>query len=72
MYSKKRGDFPKKALLFLPTLLILPIVILFDSLMYMITRPSCMSCGSLTEFLKTASLSVFLLANTGYKFQTKK
>lgn len=69
MYPQKGENIPKKILLFLPILLILPFVIAFDSLMYFITRPSCLNCGNLVEFLKTASLSVFLLGNAGYKLK---
>lgn len=63
MYFKKFEFSPKKLVFFLPILLILPFVMAFDSLIYFITRPSCMSCNTLPEFLKTASLSVALIGN---------
>ncbi|OGK23980.1 hypothetical protein A2954_07440 [Candidatus Roizmanbacteria bacterium RIFCSPLOWO2_01_FULL_37_12] len=69
MYLQKSGNLLKKAIFFLPILLILPIVIAFDSLIYFITKPSCLSCNTLPDFLRTASLSVFLLTNAGYKLK---
>lgn len=73
MYTQDRMKNQKnKILLILPVLLILPLVIAFDSLYYLITRPSCLNCGNLLEFLKGASLTVFLLGNLGYKLKNKK
>ncbi|OGK10422.1 hypothetical protein A2767_06535 [Candidatus Roizmanbacteria bacterium RIFCSPHIGHO2_01_FULL_35_10] len=72
MYSQKYQKSLKKAFFFLPILLVLPFVIAFDSLIYFITKPSCLSCNTLPEFLKTASLSIFLLTNAGYKLAGKK
>ncbi len=40
--------------------------------MYVFTRPTCLTCGNLVEFLKTASLTVFILGNIGYQFGKKK
>jgi len=71
MYRQKGENLLKKLLFFLPILLILPFVIAFDSLIYFITRPSCLTCGNLVEFLKTASLTVFLLGSVGYKLRKK-
>lgn len=62
----------KKILLFLPILLVLPFVIAFDSISYFLTRPSCLTCGNLLEFLKSASLTVFLLTGVGYQLKGKK
>jgi hypothetical protein len=64
----------KRRLLFiLPLVLILPATLLFDTLIYWTTRPTCLQCGNLLEFLKGASLSVFLVANVvGYKLKKKK
>lgn len=73
MYLQKRENLIKKALLFLPVLLVLPFVIAFDSLTYFITRPSCLSCGNLVEFLKSASLTTFLISGiAGYKLKKEK
>lgn len=43
-------------------LLLLPFLLAFDSLMYWMTRPTCLGCGSLTGFLQTSSLSVFMVS----------
>ncbi|OGK23679.1 hypothetical protein A3A46_02020 [Candidatus Roizmanbacteria bacterium RIFCSPLOWO2_01_FULL_37_13] len=72
MYSQKYRNLLKKAVFFLPILLILPFVFAFDTLIYFITRPACLSCGNLIEFLKTASLSVALIGGVfGYKLKKK-
>ncbi len=63
----------KKFLLFVPVLIILPLVIIFDTLLYFITRPACLNCGNLVEFLKNASLSVALIGSVvGYKLKREK
>jgi len=37
-------------------------------LVYFITRPACLNCGNLLEFLKTGSLSIALIGGfIGYK-----
>ncbi len=73
MYLKKGGKILKKALCLLPVLLILPFLLTYDSLTYFITRPTCLNCGSLLDFLKNASLTVFLLGGTiGYKLNKDK
>ncbi len=72
MYSQKDRNLTKKVFFFLPVLLVLPFIMVFDSLIYFVTKPSCLSCNTLPDFLKTASLSVFLLTNAGYKLQGKK
>ncbi|OGK18097.1 hypothetical protein A2866_03140 [Candidatus Roizmanbacteria bacterium RIFCSPHIGHO2_01_FULL_39_8] len=70
MYYPKARVLLKKALFFLPILLILPFIIIFDSLVYFITRPSCLTCGNLLEFLKTGSLSISLIGGViGYKLK---
>ena len=71
MYFQKYRNLLKKAVFFLPILLILPFILAFDTLVYFITRPACLSCGNLLEFLKTASLTVFLLGGVGYKLKKK-
>ncbi len=58
-------------LFILPILLIIPAVFIFDLLVYLITRPTCLACGNLLEFMKTASLTVFLLTNAGYHLTDK-
>jgi len=63
----------RKYLLFLPLVLVLPVTLLFDTIIYWTTRPTCLQCGNLLEFLKGASLSVFLVGNVvGYKLKGKK
>jgi len=69
MYFQKFRKFAKKTLFLLPVLLILPFVVIFDSLVYFITRPACLNCGNLLEFLKSASLTIFLLGGIGYKLK---
>jgi len=71
MYFQKKRDLLKKAVFFLPMLLILPFILAFDALVYFITRPACLNCGNLLEFLKSASLTVFLLGGVGYKYKKK-
>lgn len=73
MYLKKYPFSLKKTFLFLPIILILPFIVIFDSLIYFITRPSCLTCWNLVEFLKTASLTTFILSSQmGYKFKNTK
>lgn len=55
----------------IPVFLVLPLVVVFDSLVYFITKPSCLSCNTLPNFLQTASLSMYLLTTLGYKFLKK-
>lgn len=65
-----------------PVLIILalmPVLLAFDSIMYWVTRPTCLNCGSLTGFLQNGSLSVFVVSNYigelgigGYSFGKKK
>ncbi|MBP9798217.1 hypothetical protein KBC70_03670 [Candidatus Woesebacteria bacterium] len=48
-------------LLAIPVLLLallLPFMLTFDSVMYFVTRPTCLNCGSLGEYVRTSSLSV--------------
>lgn len=53
--------------------LALPVILAFDSIMYFLTKPACLNCGSLIGFLQSGSLSVFLLTSiTGYKFKAPK
>jgi hypothetical protein len=60
-----------KLLRSLPIFLVLPFVALFDTLIFFITKPSCLTCSTLPDFLQTASLSMFLLTSIGYKFVKK-
>lgn len=62
----------KKLLLTVPVFLILPLIIAFDSLIYLFTRPACLNCGNLLEFLKNASLTVFILSSVGYQLGKRK
>ncbi|MBI4008938.1 hypothetical protein HY357_01780 [Candidatus Roizmanbacteria bacterium] len=59
----------KRFLLFVPILLLLPVIVVFDTLMYFITRPACLNCGNLVEFLKSSSLTIFILGGIGYKLK---
>ncbi len=52
-------------LLVIPVLLLallLPFLLAFDSVMYMITRPTCLNCGSLGEYVRSSSLSARIIA----------
>lgn len=52
-------------LLAIPVLLLallLPFMLTFDSVMYFVTRPTCLNCGSLGEYVRTSSLSVGVIA----------
>ncbi len=40
---------------------VLPFALSFDSLMYWLTRPSCLNCGSLVGFLQTNSLTAGMI-----------
>lgn len=54
------------ALQFVPLLIILmllPFLLAFDSVMYWVARPSCLNCGSLSGFLQSSSLSVFVVSS---------
>ncbi len=62
----------KNFILIIPVLLVVPFLVLFDTVFYFITRPSCLSCGNLLEFLKGASLTVAFLVSTGYTLRKKK
>ncbi len=55
-----------KVLLSLPVFMVIPIVAIFDCIIYFVTRPACLTCNTLPEFLQTASLTVFLLSGIGY------
>lgn len=57
--------------LILPIFLVIPLVLIFDVLLYFITRPTCLQCTNVIEFLKTGSLTVFLLGNIGYNLRKK-
>lgn len=68
--SISRLGFALVPLLFL--VLILPISFTFDSLNYWMTRPTCLNCGSLVEYLKTSSLSAAMVAAVGKSFLEQK
>jgi len=54
-------------------LLLSPLLLAFDSLFYLIVRPSCLQCGALGEFLRSQSLTAAMLSSLDiYKFQPKK
>lgn len=73
MYTQKiANNRPKRPFLLLGILLLVPFLLIFDSLVYFITRPACLNCGNLVEFLKEASLTVFLLGGAGYQLKNKK
>jgi hypothetical protein len=51
-------------LLIIPGLLLallLPFLLAFDSIMYMVTRPTCLNCGSLAEYVRNSSLSAVMV-----------
>jgi uncharacterized membrane protein len=62
----------KKYFLAVPLLFILPIIITYDVVIYFLTKPACLNCGNVIEFLKSASLTIFLLGGIGYKLKKKK
>lgn len=72
MYTQGKNNSIKRLFFILPVLLLVPFLVLFDSLIYFITRPSCLNCGNLIEFLKGASLTVFMLGNIGYQLKSRK
>lgn len=72
MYSPERQSLTKKLLFTFPFLVVLPLILVFDSIIYFITRPSCFNCSNLVEFLKNGSLTVFLIGNVGYQLKGKK
>lgn len=51
---------------FLVLLLAAPLLLLFDTVYYMLVRPACLNCGSLGEFVKNASLTVHLFSTIGF------
>jgi NADH:ubiquinone oxidoreductase subunit 3 (subunit A) len=59
--------FPNIFVIFL-----VPFIVVFDAIVYFVTKPSCLTCSTLPEFLKTASLTIFLLTSVGYKFRKDK
>lgn len=64
MYAQDKNSTLKRLFLFLPALLVIPFLVVFDTLVYFITRPSCLSCGNVIEFLKGASLTVYFIHGT--------
>lgn len=60
-------------------IVLLPFAVSFDSIMYWLTRPSCLNCGSLMGFLQTHSMTAGVVAGLvghvkigGYSFGRKK
>jgi hypothetical protein len=52
--------------------LLAPFLLTFDSLYYLIVRPSCLQCGALTDFLRSQSLTAAMLSSLDvYKFKSK-
>jgi hypothetical protein len=63
----------KRWWLIIPLLLILPLTLAFDAIVYLMGRSACLQCSNLLEFFKTTSLSVFLIAGSlGYKLTKKQ
>jgi len=62
----------KKVLLTVLMMSIIPFIIIYDSLFYLMTRPSCLNCGNLIEFLRNSSLTVLMISSVGYKLSGKK
>ena len=53
--------------------LLAPFLLTFDSLYYMIVRPTCLQCGALPEFLRSQSLTAAMLSSLNvYQFPAKK
>lgn len=53
-------------------ILLSPLLITFDSVHYLIIRPSCLNCGNLTQFLQNQSLTAAMLSSLDvYKFFPK-
>ena len=44
-------------------LLALPIVFVFDGVLYLMTRSSCLGCGSFLDYLRASSLSLSLIVS---------
>lgn len=51
---------------FMVLLLAAPLLLLFDSIYYMLIRPACLNCGTLGEFIKNASLTVHMFSTIGF------
>ncbi|OGK57087.1 hypothetical protein A3J15_03675 [Candidatus Roizmanbacteria bacterium RIFCSPLOWO2_02_FULL_38_10] len=62
----------KKILLTVLIISLIPFIIVYDSLFYLMTRPSCLNCGNLIEFLRNSSLTIMLLSGVGYKLNKNK
>lgn len=68
-----------KLLPLLVILVLLPVLLSFDTIMYWVGRPTCLNCGSLPEFLQNSSLTFHVVSTyvgelniLGYKFGSKK
>ncbi|PJE60753.1 hypothetical protein COU86_02545 [Candidatus Roizmanbacteria bacterium CG10_big_fil_rev_8_21_14_0_10_36_26] len=53
-------------------LFLLPVIVIFDLLYYLINRSSCLNCGNLSQFFSTSSLSAFLIGGFLAKFRKNK
>ncbi len=52
---------------------LLPFLLSYDSIIYFLTRPTCLNCGSLVGFIQSHSLTAFMLTSLGgYTFLHKK
>jgi hypothetical protein len=80
--KKTRIGFVQQIIRYFPIVIIvalLPFMLTFDTLVYWLTRPSCLNCGSLGSFLQNNSLSFAMVSNYvgelgigGYTFGKKK
>lgn len=53
-------------------LFLAPFLLTFDSLYYLIVRPSCLQCGALGDFLRSQSLTAAMLTSLDiYKLKPK-
>lgn len=54
---------------------LVPLLFIFDVLFYFLTRPACMACGSVTEYMKNMSMSGVIIGELinkiGYLFNHK-
>lgn len=49
-----------------------PLLVAYDSIIYLLTRPTCLNCGDLVGFLRSGSLTASLFATTlGYQLKQR-
>lgn len=54
-------------------LVLLPVACVYDVVMFLVTRPTCLNCGSLVDFFRTQGLSMMMvresLSSIGYRLK---